>query len=82
MRFLIVRAGNQGEMRMEAHFRHYDAWMHLSADPQIARYYNRTIRKHPAAARLLNHPGILPPTLLDWHSQYFRLNCYKLMKEI
>ncbi len=33
VRFLIVRFGEQGEMRKDAHFRHYDAWMHLSAGP-------------------------------------------------
>ena len=39
--------------------------------------YHRTIRKHWAAARLLNHPGLLPPPLLEWPSQYCRLNCYR-----
>ncbi len=64
VRFLIVRAGDQGEMHTDVHFRFYDAWMHLRTDPQIARYYNRTIRKHPIAARLPNHPGLLFPLTL------------------
>ena len=33
VRFLIVRANDKGEMRMDAHFRLYGAWMHLRADP-------------------------------------------------
>ncbi|MDE7114438.1 MAG: hypothetical protein K2O57_09680, partial [Acetatifactor sp.] len=58
--FLIVRAGDQGEMRMDAHFRFYGAWMHLRTDPQIARFYHSTIRKHPTAAACQTIPVFLP----------------------
>ena len=49
-------------MRKDAHFRLYDAWMHLRADPQIARFNNSTIRKHPTEVSRQSLPILFPDT--------------------
>lgn len=68
VRFLIVRTGNQGEMRTDAHFRRYGARMRLIADPGIAIFCVRTIRKHPSAAPPQIPPGLPPPILTEYSS--------------
>ena len=72
MRFLIVRAADQGEMRTDAHFRLYDAWMHLRADPQITRFNNSTIRKHPTEVSRQFITTLFPDTA-EIASTIFRL---------
>ena len=59
-------------MRTDAHFRLYDAWMHLRADPQITRFNNSTIRKHPTEADRQSLP-ILPADTAEIASTIFRL---------